>query len=45
MVLNLYEWHRFETADRRDTFDKVISHYNQIVSENETDPGLKIDLG
>ena len=45
MVLNLYEWRRFETADRRDTFDSVISRYNQIVGENETDPGLKIELG
>ena len=44
-VLNLYEWSRFEIADRRETVSRLISEYNRIVEEVETDPGLRIVLG
>lgn len=44
VVLNLYEWSRFEVGDRRDTFQKLVLRYNDIVEEVETDPGLKIEL-
>ena len=42
LVLNLYERRRFQTADRRATLQDIISRYNAIVDEVETDPGLKI---
>lgn len=45
VVLNLYEWRRFETADRRETASRLISEYNRIVDEVETDPSLRIVLG
>ena len=42
LVLNLYEWRRFQTANRRATLEDIISRYNAIVDQVETDPGLKI---
>ena len=42
LVLNLYEWGRFWTSNRRATLDRIVSRYNEIVEEQETDPGLKI---
>ena len=42
LVLNLYEWRRFQTANRRATLEDIISRYNAIVDGVETDPGLKI---
>ena len=44
LVLNLYEWRRFHTGNRRETFDDIISRYNEIVDNVETDPGLQIDF-
>ena len=45
VALNLYEWRRFEVADRHQTARRLISEYNRIVDEVETDPSLKIVLG
>ena len=42
LVLNLYEWQRFKTGNRRATLEDIISRYNAIVDDVETDPGLKI---
>ena len=44
VVLNLYEWRRFRTGDRRQTLRDLIARYNEIVDEVETDPGLKVEL-
>lgn len=44
LVLNLYEWRRFHTGNRRETLDDIISRYNEIVDDVETDPGLQIDF-
>lgn len=44
LVLNLYEWRRFHTGDRRATFEDIITRYNEVVEEVETDPGLQIDF-
>ncbi len=44
VVLNLYEWRRFRTGDRRQTLRDLITRYNEIVKEVETDPGLKVEL-
>lgn len=42
LVLNLYEWRRFHTGNRRTTFEEIITRYNEIVEDVETDPGLQI---
>ena len=44
LVTNLYEWRRFHTGNRRETLDDIISRYNEIVDNVETDPGLQIDF-
>lgn len=44
VVLNLYEWRRFQTGDRRQTLRNLVIKYNEIVEEVETDPGLKVEL-
>lgn len=45
IATNLYELSFFKAADRKLTVEKFIGRYNEIVSECETDPGLKIGLG
>jgi hypothetical protein len=42
---NLYEHGRFELSGRRDSIERLISKYNEIVEECETDPSLQINLG
>ncbi len=42
LALNLHEWGRFRTSNRRATIGKLVSRYNEIVETHETDPGLKI---
>lgn len=44
LVLNLYEWRQFHTGDRRATLEAIVSRYNEIVDDVETDPGLQIDF-
>ena len=41
---NLYEIGKFAQAGRRTTAEQLISEYNAIVDECETDPSLKIDV-
>ncbi len=41
---NLYELGKFAQAGRRTTAEQLISEYNAIVDECETDPSLRIDI-
>jgi len=41
---NLYEIGKFAQAGRRTTAEQLISEYNTIVDECETDPSLRIDV-
>lgn len=45
LAANLHELSLFKTSERRLTFVKLIEVYNRIVEENETDPGLLIEIG
>ena len=45
LASNLHELSLFRTSARRQTFEKLIEAYNAIVSANETDPSLRIEMG
>jgi len=45
LATNFYEWSRFKPAARKISVEKLVAKYNEIVSESETDPGLRIGLG
>lgn len=45
IATNVYEWSGFKAAGRKLTLEKLVTKYNEIVSEAETDPGLRIVLG
>ena len=45
LAANLHELAFFKTSERLTTLGKLIEAYNRIVSENETDPSLRIELG
>lgn len=45
LAANLHELAFFKTSERLPTLEKLIEVYNRIVSENETDPSLRIELG
>lgn len=45
LAANLHELSFFKTSARLLTLEKLIASYNRIVSENETDPSLRIELG
>lgn len=44
IALNLYEIGRFAADGRRVAISELVTRYNEIVDEFETDPSLKIDL-
>jgi hypothetical protein len=44
IALNLYEIGRFDSAGSRVAIDDLISRYNQIVENVETDPSLLIEI-
>ena len=44
LVSNLYEHGRFAPQGRRSAVERLIAKYNEIVTEHETDPGLRIEL-
>lgn len=44
VALNLYELARFAAEGRKTAVIDLVSRYNQIIDEVETDPSLKIDL-
>ncbi len=41
---NIHEHGKFESAARHETIEKIISQYNKIVDQYETDPSLKIEF-
>ena len=45
VAANIYEWSRFEHAQRPVRVRDLVDVYNRIVDQAETDPSLKIDLG
>jgi len=44
LVANVLEWTGFDGTRRRTKFEDLISRYNKIVAQCETDPSLKIDI-
>ncbi len=44
VALNLYELGKFAAAGRRIAVNDLVTRYNEIIEEVETDPSLKIDL-
>jgi len=45
LAANLHELAFFKTSNRLTTLEKLVETYNRIISENETDPSLRIELG
>jgi|APTNR8051073442_1049403.scaffolds.fasta_scaffold15333_2 hypothetical protein len=45
LAANLHELSLFKASARPDTLGKLVDTYNRIVSENETDPSLRIEIG
>ena len=44
MAANVYELSKFKKKHRAVTVKEIIDKYNKIVSDYESDPGLKIDI-
>lgn len=44
LASNLYEHSRFELFGMRDSIERLIEKYNDIIEEYETDPSLRIDF-
>jgi L-alanine-DL-glutamate epimerase-like enolase superfamily enzyme len=44
IAMNVYEWSRFVDAERVVSVRELVSRYNQIIDDCETDPGLKIEV-
>lgn len=44
VALNLYELGKFDAAGRRVAVGDVVTRYNEIVDDVETDPSLKIEM-
>ena len=44
VALNLYELGEFAAAGRRTAIEELVSRYNAIVEEVETDPSLRIEI-
>lgn len=42
--INVNELGNFKSSDAKITLEQIITKYNQIIEENETDPSLKIDI-
>jgi hypothetical protein len=45
LATNFYEWSKFKSADRKISVERLVAKYNEIVTQCETDPGLRIGLG
>ena len=45
IATNLHELSLFKSSARRLTFEKLIETYNRIITDNETDPSLRIEMG
>lgn len=44
LTSNLYEISLFKTSAHAATLEKLVETYNRIISENETDPSLRIEI-
>jgi len=44
VALNLYEQGQFTAAGRRDAVTALVTRYNEIIDDVETDPSLKIEI-
>jgi hypothetical protein len=44
LVGNVLEWTAFDGNQRRNTFEELVSRYNEIIEKCETDPSLKIEV-
>ena len=42
IATNILEWGQFASSNQRSEIEKLISAYNRIVEQHETDPGLRI---
>jgi hypothetical protein len=45
VATNVYEWSKFEHAQRPLSVRELVETYNRIVENSETDPSLKISIG
>ncbi len=45
VAVNVYEWSRFENAQRPVSIRELMATYNRIVEQVETDPSLRIKVG
>jgi Domain of unknown function (DUF4928) len=45
LATNVYEWSKFEQAQRPLSVRELVERYNRIVDHSETDPSLKISIG
>ena len=45
IATNVYEWSKFNPGNGKVTVEKLISAYNKIIDDVETDPSLKISFG
>jgi len=45
IAANVYEWSRFECAQRTVSIRELAATYNRIIEQVETDPSLKIKVG
>jgi len=43
-ALNIYEFSKFSESGRRVAVNDIVTRYNEIVEEFETDPSLMIDF-
>jgi hypothetical protein len=44
LVANMLEWTAFDGQQRRGTFEELVTRYNAIIDQCETDPSLKIEV-
>lgn len=44
LVANMLEWTGFDGQQRRGTFEELVTRYNAIIDQCETDPSLKIEV-
>lgn len=45
VATNIYEWSKFEHAQRPVKVHDLVHAYNRIIEQAETDPSLKITVG
>ncbi len=45
LTANIYEHSLFKVSASKEVLSKLLSRYNELVMEHETDPALRVDLG